>query len=361
MKKNNNIKDSKTEKLFSLNRMKWVYVTSAIIAIGGVMSYGFICYFAFDFNEKNSLTMIAMIPLMLLFYTIAIKIIASGMEKRMRKLIRGIHEVASGNFDFQIELKKSEEYRQIYKEFNDMSRELLKTREEMEAFTNEFAHEFKTPITAIKGFAELLYEAGDELDEEEKKTYLKLIKEESERLCTLSQDTLLLSKVNSMQIIDEKKEFDIYEQIRRCLILLENELNNKQIDIDMDEDIILNYYGNPELMEHVWLNLLSNAIKYSPKNSIIKIRSGIEAQKIMNMSEQDEKLYISISDFGKGMDEETAKHIFEKYYQKDKFSKGNGIGLAIAKRIVELNNGEIHVKSEPGIGTTFMVALSPDM
>ncbi len=337
--------------------MKWIYLTGTIVVIGGVMSYGLICYYAFDFNRDNSVTMVGMIPLMVLVYIAVIKIIISGMEKKMGKLFDGIHEVSSGNFEYKIDLKDADEYKQLYEEFNNMSLELYKTRAEIEAFTNEFAHEFKTPITAINGFAELLYETGAEIENEERLSYLQLIKEESERLCTLSQDTLLLSKVNSIQILSEKQEYDIYEQIRRCIILLENDLNKKNIDVEIDEDTIIKFDANPELMEHVWINLLTNAIKHSPKNSTITVKSGDAAIRESDLSLEKYNCCISISDMGKGMDKDTLDHIFDKYYQKDKFSPGNGIGLAIVKRIVDLNGGNIFVKSSEGNGSTFTIVF----
>ncbi len=354
--RDNNI-DNKDDKLFSMAQMKWVYLVGTIVVIGGVMSYGFICYFVFDFDEDNSLSMTFMIPLMLLVYYFVIKIIKSGMEKKLRRLIDGIHEVASGNLDYRIDLKGAEEYTKVFSEFNDMVLELSKTKGEMESFVNEFAHEFKTPITAISGFAELLYETGDGVEDEERMQYLSLIKEESDRLCTLSKDTLLLSKVNAMQILENRVEYDVFEQIRRCVILLEKEFDNKRLNVEMDEDTILKIKGNPELMEHVWINLLTNAIKHSPGSSTIYIRSGAEAIKVLGLEGYDSSSVITITDCGHGMDEETLEHIFDKYYQKDKFSPGNGIGLSIVKRIVELNKGEVKVKSKLNEGTTFAVIM----
>jgi signal transduction histidine kinase len=141
------------------------------------------------------------------------------------------------------------------------------------------------------------------------------------------------------------------------VILLEKEFDNKRLNVEMDEDTILKIKGNPELMEHVWINLLTNAIKHSPGSSTIYIRSGAEAIKVLGLEGYDSSSVITITDCGHGMDEETLEHIFDKYYQKDKFSPGNGIGLSIVKRIVELNNGEVKVKSKLNEGTTFAVIM----
>lgn len=338
---------NRKEKYFSIRQMKWIYLIGIIVIIGGVMSYGLIGFFAFEFDEHNSITMVLMIPPMLVVYTIAVRLMTAGMEKRMKKLIDAVHEVSNGNLEYQIELDGAEEYRTLYAEFNKMAAELSKTRSEMEAFTNEFAHEFKTPITAIKGFAELLYDAEDSLGMEERKEYMALIKDESERLSKLSADTLLLSKVNAMQILSDKEDYDLCEQIRHCIIMLNQEFDDKGIELEFSEDISLIYNGNKELLEHVWLNLLSNAVKYSDRGGKIKI----------TFVSDEYKIETRITDSGRGMAEDTLRHIFDKYYQHDKGSDGNGIGLSIVKRIVELSGGSVCVESYPGTGSTFIVSL----
>nr|MCR5416214.1 HAMP domain-containing histidine kinase [Pseudobutyrivibrio sp.] len=220
---------------------------------------------------------------------------------------------------------------------------------EMEAFTNEFAHEFKTPITAISGFSDYLLETGADVESPERLEQLQMISDESKRLLNLSVNTLLLSKVEAMQIVNDKEKYDIAEQLRKCVILLSKMLDSKAIDVEMDEDVKLLYCGNEELLQHVWINLLSNAIKFTPKGGKITIEGRVSTGAII----------VSITDSGVGMTEETIAHIFEKYYQNDSVSiaRGSGIGLSIVKRIVTLCNGDIQVKSSVGNGTTFTVLL----
>ena len=241
------------------------------------------------------------------------------------------------------------DYKALYKQFNDMTMELKRTKEEMEAFSNEFAHEFKTPITAISGFADILTETGEDIETKERMEYLKMIQDESRRLLHLSQNTLLLSKMEAMQVVVEKEDFDLAEQIRQCLILLSKSLDEKNIGIDMDEDLSLQFNGNRELLQHIWINLINNAIKFTPEGGTITITG----------KKDDARINISIADTGIGMDEETASHIFEKYYQNDPVSltKGSGIGLAIVKRIVDLCGGVITVSSWPGTGSKFSITL----
>lgn len=328
----------------------WVYVIGTIVVIGGVMGYGAIADSIFGFDERSSKTMLAMVPIMAFVYTMAMKPVIRSIKAKMEKLAEGMDEVASGNLAYQIDTKGAGEYEVLYRQFNSMAMELKKTREEMESFTNEFAHEFKTPISAITGFSELLLEDDGSITEDEKREYLRMIADESERLLGLSQNTLLLSKVEAMQIISEKENFDIAEQIRHCLILLSKSIGEKEIEIDMDEDLMLPYYGNSEILQHVWLNLLTNAIKFTPCKGTIRVVG----------EKSSDRVTVSISDTGIGMDEGTVQRIFDKYYQNDPVSltKGSGIGLSIVKRIVTLCGGEISVVSAPGEGSTFRIELS---
>lgn len=328
----------------------WVYVIGTIVVIGGVMGYGAIGDAIFGFDERSSKTMLAMVPIMAFVYTMAMRPVIKSIKSKMNRLAEGMDEVASGNLSYQIDLKGAGEYEVLYRQFNAMATELKKTREEMESFTNEFAHEFKTPISAITGFSELLLEDKGSIPAEEKREYLQIIADESERLLKLSQNTLLLSKVEAMQIISEKEDFDIAEQIRHCLILLSKNIDEKEIEIDMDEDLMLPYYGNSEILQHVWLNLLTNAIKFTPRNGTIRVIG----------EKSSDRVAVSISDTGIGMDEDTLQKIFDKYYQNDPVSltKGSGIGLSIVKRIVTLCGGDISVVSAPGEGSTFRIEFS---
>ena len=327
----------------------WVYIIGIIVVIGGVMAYGLIGSIVFDLDRNSALSMLAMIPLMSLIYFFAMRPVVKKLSERMERLFTGMNEVSEGNLDYQIDLHNAGEYKALYRQFNNMTLELKKTKEEMEAFTNEFAHEFKTPITAISGFADVLAETGEGIETKERMEYLKMIQDESRRLLHLSQNTLLLSKMEAMQVVVEKEDYDLAEQIRQCLILLSKSLDEKNIEIEMDEDLSLKYCGNRELLQHVWINLLNNAIKFTPEGGTITIAG----------KRDDAIISVSISDTGIGMDEETVSRIFEKYYQNDPVSltKGSGIGLAIVKRIVDLCGGEITVSSWPGTGSKFTIVL----
>ncbi|MCR5581546.1 MAG: HAMP domain-containing histidine kinase [Pseudobutyrivibrio sp.] len=336
-------------KKFNIKGFRWVFWIGLTIVIGGVMGYGFIGSVVFDFDDRSSLTMLGMIPIMATIYYFAMKPVIIKLYLRIEKLTKAMDEVAEGNLDYQIDIKKAGEFEKAYTQFNQMTLELKKTKKEMEDFTNEFAHEFKTPITAISGFSDYLLETGEAIETPERMEQLEMISQEAKRLLNLSMNTLLLSKVDAMQVIDSKESYDLAEQLRKCVILLSKQLDKKNIELEMDEDLTLPFYGNEELLQHVWINLLSNAIKFTPANGTITIRG-----KVINDS-----VSVSITDTGVGMDEQTINKIFDKYYQNDSQSiaRGSGIGLSIVKRIVVLCSGNIEVNSWVGSGSTFTVTL----
>lgn len=321
----------------------WFYI---IILISSVMAFGLITTFVYRTTRANSIYMLGMLPIMGVVVGFSIYKIINTIRRRMEKILYGISYVSEGNLDVELDLKNAGEYKVIYQNFNKMVKELKNTRIEMQNFVNDFSHEFKTPITSIKGFAEILLET--EVSEEDQKQYLQIIAEESARLAELSQNTLLLSKLDAQQVVIDKNEFSLDEQIKKIAILMIKEVEKKNITLDMDLPNI-KYYGNQELLCQVWMNLMNNAIKFTPERGKITI------------SIMDNKDYISvnISDSGIGMDEETVKQIFKKYYQGDDShaTRGYGLGLSIVARIVNLCGGDIFVTSELGCGSTFTVKL----
>ncbi len=328
---------------------RWVYVIGTIVVIGGVMGFGLIGAIFFDFNHHSSILMLMMVPIMSFIYAMAMKPVIRNLSDRINNLTDAMNQVSNGNLDYQIDVNKAGEFTTAYNQFNAMTLELKKTKEEMESFTNEFAHEFKTPITAISGFSDYLLDTAEDIESPERIEQLQMISEESKRLLNLSMNTLLQTKVDAMQVIENEEKYDLAEQLRKNVILLSKELDKKDIDLKMDEDLSLPFYGNEELLQHVWINLLNNAIKFTPSKGNIMIE-GIK---------DEENVIVKISDSGVGMDEKTMARIFEKYYQNDStnIARGSGIGLSIVKRIVTLCEGTIDVESCPGMGTTFIVKL----
>ena len=265
-------------------------------------------------------------------------------------LTGGLKSVAEGDFSRRLDPKKGGPLEAAYEDFNKMSQELQSIQTLRDDFINHFSHEFKTPITAVKGFAELLREP--ETTPEEREQYLQVIIDESSRLADLANNTLLLTKLESQQFIAEKRRYSLDEQIKRCAILLSPAWEKKEISFTANLEPA-EYDGNEELMRHVWLNLLSNAVKYTPEGGEIAV----------TLQPSREELTVTVADTGIGMPPEVRAHIFDKYYQGSPNSggRGLGLGLSIALRIVELCGGNIQVDSVENQGSTFTVRLPREL
>jgi len=267
--------------------------------------------------------------------------------KPLNQLIRATKAVAKGDFRVRVqEIDSDSEIAVLLKNFNHMTQELSSIELFRNDFINNFSHEFKTPITSIMGFAKQLQ--NKDLSDEKRKEYTDIIISESQRLTNMASNVLLLSKFENQKIVTNKALFDLDEQLRNCVILLEKDWSRRNIEMCLDlEPVKLS--GNSEMLSHLWLNLIENAIKYSNENSSVTV----SCHKAGNFAE------VTVKDAGMGMDEATLKNIFDKFYQGDKShsASGTGLGLSIAKRIVELCSGEIKVHSKKGHGTTFTVRL----
>ena len=266
--------------------------------------------------------------------------------KPIRDLIEAINQLADGNFKVRIHLNLNREFERLSESFNRMAQELENTELLRSDFINNFSHEFKTPIVSLRGFAKIL--KNDRLTKEERDEYLDIIISESNRLSQLSTNVLNLSKIEKMSILSDMESFDLSEEVRQSVLLLESKWQKKNLElfIDMDE---LEYHGNKALLNQVWINLIDNAIKFSPQNGKIKLK----------LHRKKDQVVFQILDNGCGMDEETKNHIFDRFYQGDSShtAEGNGIGLTVVEKIVHLHKGQIRVISEAGIGTTFTVNL----
>ena len=257
---------------------------------------------------------------------------------------QGMNALAKGNFDVQIELGKSEVSKQLAVGFNNLAHELKGIQMLRSNFVNEFAHEFKTPIVSIKGFAELLKDKN--LSEQERKEYLEVIIEEADRLTALSSNSLNLSRIENQRILTDLSTFNLSEQIRDSILLLERKWQEKDIDfqISLDEYEI---FANEEMLKQVWINLLDNAIKFSEKSGTIKIE----------VFEKDKNLFFSIENGGVIIKEQDKDKIFDKFYRsKDVNSNGHGVGLAIVKKIIELHDGTISVTCQNEVNK-FLIKL----
>lgn len=256
-------------------------------------------------------------------------------------------EVARGNFNIRLdENSQIKELQEMAHNFNLMAKELAGTELLRTDFIENVSHEFKTPLSAIEGYATLLQKK--ELDEKKRQEYTKKILHNTHRISSLTSNILLLSRLENQEIGIQKESFCLDEQIREIILFLEEGWTEKNLELDIDLESVI-YYGNKELLEHVWQNILSNAIKFTPENGKISIR----------LSQKGNFLTASIADNGIGMSEEIKQRIFEKFYQGDRSrsSCGNGLGLALVKRIIDLHRGNISVYSKEQEGSIFTIAL----
>ena len=267
--------------------------------------------------------------------------------KPIERLSEGLRRVSAG--DFSVRLKEKSMFgaiREMYGDFNAMAQELAGVETLRSDFVSNVSHEFKTPLAAIEGYAALLQNKN--ISSDKAREYLEKIITNAHKLSVLTSNILNLSKLENQKNLPCQKSFDLAEQIRKTILMLENEWAEKNISFDLDLPDVP-YCGDAGILFHVWYNLIGNAIKFSEQNSTVRIA----LRTVLN------KITVSIEDHGCGIDEKTLPHIFEKFYQGDTShsTEGNGLGLALVKRIVTLCRGEILVKSVPGAGTTFTVIL----
>lgn len=266
--------------------------------------------------------------------------------RSLRKLSEATDEISAGNFDVRVNIKAPHELEKLARSFNRMAKELGGIETLRNDFVTNVSHEFRTPVMSIRGFAKLLRK--DSLSAETRQEYLDIIIRESDRLARLSENVLLLTKLEHQETAGPLDTFALDEQIRRCILMLEAEWTHKELDMEINLPA-QSYTGNEALLQQVWLNLIDNAVKFTGRQGIVTISLGSDERAVT----------VSISDTGVGIDDETRERLFDKFYQGDKSRsmQGNGLGLSLVKRIVDLCEGTIRVESKPSEGSTFLVSL----
>lgn len=333
----------------------WLYFTglvfATILAIFLLVFAVCLLLFVFGFTADNPLEhhvpiLVFSVGSLLLGVTIAM-FVGKLIIVPIQNISNAFDELSRGNFSVKVpENERIAEIREISQRFNAMTFDLSHIETLRSDFVVNVSHEFKTPIAAIEGYATLLQ--NPTLSAERHEHYVEKILDNSRKLTTLSSNILMLSKLENQQTVPQYSEYRLDEQIRKSILRLENKWAEKQLEFDIDLPMQM-YYGCEQLLDQVWSNILDNAIKHSSNGSTIKV----------SMQQSETSIMVQITDHGDGMSEETQKHIFEKFYQGDssRKSEGNGLGLALVKRILDLCRGTIEVESEPGNGATFSVIL----
>lgn len=274
-------------------------------------------------------------------------LINSFFLKPISMLSESMKKVSSGDFSIRLkERSKIKEIGELNRCFNAMTGELGATEVLRSDFVSNVSHEIKTPLNAIEGYATLLQDS--DCTSEERKRYTDKILFSTKRLSELVGNILIISKIESGTVELNEDVFRLDEQIRQSIMLLEPKWVDKNIEFDIELDEV-RFKGDRSLLLHVWNNIIGNAIKFSPDGGLVVIR----------LEKASDRVRFYVDDRGPGVSEISKKHIFDKFYQEDSSHKqeGNGLGLALAKRILDMSGDSIEVENLPGSGCRFTVIL----
>ncbi len=273
------------------------------------------------------------------------------VDRPTKRIVSAGEKIKRGDFSVRIQPLNDnyayESFNSIISCFNKMAEELEGVETLRTDFIANVSHELKTPLAVIQNYGTMLKSPG--LSEELRMEYAKGITDNSRKLAALITNILKLNKLENQQIFPTAKKFDLSEQLCRCLLQFEEIWEQKNIDISTDiaDEIYIN--SDAELLELVWNNLLSNAFKFTDEGGAVSV----------TLTADENYGTVTISDTGCGISAETGAHIFEKFYQGDSShaTQGNGLGLALVKRVVDIMQGDIFVESEQGKGSSFTVRL----
>ena len=271
------------------------------------------------------------------------------VERPVKRIIDGAQNVMDGDLSTRIAPLRGVEpgFNVIIDYFNRMVQELSGMETLRTDFIANVSHELKTPLAVIQNYGTMLQQPN--LSDEDRKDYARTVTNASQRLASLITNILKLNKLENQQIYPKKEHFDLGEQLCECLLGFENAWEAKRLEIETEMEDGVNVESDPELLSLVWNNLFSNAIKFTEEGGTIGLK----------LHTENGHAVVEVSDTGCGISPEVGAHIFEKFYQGDTShaTQGNGLGLALVKRVVDIIGGEISVSSELGKGSTFTVRI----
>lgn len=277
-----------------------------------------------------------------------------GRQLFMIPVIEAMQQISQGNYNVYVPKlsgheKRNHPFDEITDHLNKMAKDLGEMEEMRQQFVSNVSHEIQSPLTSIKGFAIALQ--SKEISDDQRKHYLKIIEKESERLSNLSDNLLKLTTLESTETLMDQEIYRLDEQIRHVVLATEPQWLAKDITIHLQLPQV-EITAEKELLSQVWMNLISNAIKFTPNKGVIEIE----------VVEKNNQLSITVSDTGIGISQEAQTHLFERFYKEDKARSrsegGNGLGLSIVKKIINMHGGSIEVKSKENKGTTIQIVLA---
>ena len=272
------------------------------------------------------------------------------VDKPVKKILEATEKITSGDFSVRIESEHKYSqyngYDAIMEDLNKMAEELEKSAVLKTDFISNVSHELKTPLAIIQNYSALLQD--ESRDSETRQKYVSTVKQASRRLTDLITNILKLNKLENQDISTEYEKINLTEMLSQAVLNYEDIIEKKGLNLDCNfDDVII--YSSPSYLEIVWNNLISNAIKFTESGGSIMV----------TLKEHLDRVEVSVSDTGCGISKETGKHIFDKFYQGDTShsGEGNGLGLPLVKKVIDILGGEISVKSEIGKGSTFTIVL----
>lgn len=304
-----------------------------------------------DLNSAAKLTFMNVVILSFVFYVIDTIRRRLTVERPVKRITDAAEKIMQGDFSVRVSSQSKvgtdDTFNRIIECFNKMAEELGSVETLRTDFIANVSHEMKTPLAVMQNYGTLLQ--SPELSEEERMEYAKGVTDGSRRLADMMTNILKLNRLENQQIYPQTTEFDLGEQLCECLLQYENVWEKAEIEIDTDIAENVKVKADAELLSLVWNNLFSNAFKFTEAGGTVTV----------SLSATEHHAIVKVKDTGCGMTQEVGAHIFEKFYQGDTSHsvQGNGLGLALVKRVVDIMQGEIRVESTLGKGTTFTVKV----
>lgn len=331
----------------------WMFVSVTLVASSSILLYS-----AVSERSGGNRALSAGLSLLNIFLLTTVYVAIDAVRRKLtverpvEKILEATERITKGDFSVRVQPSHSwsryDEYDMIMENLNRMTEELEKNELLKTDFISNVSHEIKTPLSVIQNYASMLKE---EPSSEKRKEYADTLSAAAKRLAALTSNVLKLSKLENQTITPQKTEIRLDESLTECILQFEEEIDKKGLRLDCDIREIT-AVSDESCLELVWNNLISNAVKFTDEGGKIEI----------SLKEEGGAVVFVISDTGCGMSSETGVHIFDKFYQGDTSHsrEGNGLGLALVKKVIDILGGEIGVSSELGKGSTFTVKLRKD-
>lgn len=328
----------------------WFFVTIAAVVTLAVVGYSYVA----RFTDNNTLIAVIMLggilALALVCTVIDVARRRVTVDRPVRKILGATDRIVAGDFSVRLEpvhpYGRYDEYDRIMENLNKMAAELSKTAVLNNDFVANVSHELKTPLAVVQNYAAVLKKDG--VTDEERKHYADVLEDTAKKLTALVGNVLKLNRLENHEITPEFTKIDLEESLARAVLKYEDMIENKNLRLECDLQSA-EVYSVEEYLDIIWNNLISNAVKFTDPGGAIKVSLRLVGGKAV----------VSVADTGCGIDSGTGARIFEKFYQGDTShaGEGNGLGLALVKKVIDVLGGEIHVESAKGKGSVFTVSL----